>query len=129
MNHESYSSYFHANPTSQVTFRHLWMQEDVKTAIDSPRLHHQLVPMSVDAEIGTEKVIMRHMVFPFLQINSFNPQEIVSYLSSKGHDVQVKDPYFSLNYGGARVQAIAVKENGIITANNDRRKEGEVDGY
>ena len=43
--------------------------------------------------------------------------------------VDVVDPYFSKTYGGARVQAVSVDANGIITANNDRRKEGEVDGY
>jgi hypothetical protein len=39
------------------------------------------------------------------------------------------DVYFSQNYGGARVQAVSVNDNGIVTANNDRRKEGEVDGF
>ena len=38
-------------------------------------------------------------------------------------DKRIKD------FGGARVQGIAVDENGIITANNDRRKEGEVQGF
>ena len=45
------------------------------------------------------------------------------------HEVDVVDTYFTKNYGGARVQALSVDENNIITANNDRRKEGEVDGF
>ena len=53
----------------------------------------------------------------------------MNFLESKNHTVDVVDPYFSKNYGGARVQAVSVDANGIITANNDRRKEGEVDGY
>ena len=56
-------------------------------------------------------------------------QETVNYLESKHHKVDVVDPYFAKTYGGARVQAISVDENHIITANNDRRKEGEVDGF
>jgi len=43
--------------------------------------------------------------------------------------VDVVDPYFAKNYGGARVQGVSVNDFGIITANNDRRKEGEVDGF
>ena len=50
-------------------------------------------------------------------------------MKSKKHDVDVVDPYFAKTYGGARVQAVAIDENNIITANNDRRKEGEVDGF
>ena len=36
--------------------RHLWMNENIKAAIDAPRPHHQLVPMKVFAEIGTPRV-------------------------------------------------------------------------
>ena len=39
-----------------VTIRNLWLGEDIKSAIDNPRPHHQLVPMKVFAEIGTQKV-------------------------------------------------------------------------
>ena len=39
------------------------------------------------------------------------------------------DPYFAKTPICAPVQAISVDANGIITANNDRRKEGEVDGF
>merc|ERR1719468_726853 len=94
---------------SYATMRHLWMNENIKAAIDAPRPHHQLVPMKVFAEIGT-------------------PRELVQYLRNKGHIVDVVDVYFAKNYGGARVQAVSVDDNDIITANNDRRKEGEVDG-
>ena len=32
------------------------MNEDIKTAIDCPRPHHQLVPMKIDYEIGEKQV-------------------------------------------------------------------------
>ena len=32
------------------------MNEDIKSAIDSPRPHHQLVPMKIFYEIGVKKV-------------------------------------------------------------------------
>jgi len=86
------------------------MDEDIKLAIDTPRPHHQLVPMKVFYEMGVKK-------------------EIINYLRDSNHEVDVVDTYFTKNYGGARVQAVSVDENNIITANNDRRKEGEVDGF
>ena len=94
-----------------VAMKHLWMDQDIKSAIDAPRIHHQLLPMEAQVEVGME-------------------QEVVDGLKTFGHKVKDNlDVYFAKNYGGARVQGIAVDENGIITANNDRRKEGEVDGF
>lgn len=57
-------------------------------------------------------------------------QRIIDFLRSKGNKVEVKDVYFVKNYSGARVQAISKDlKTGIVTANNDRRKEGQVDGF
>ena len=54
-------------------------------------------------------------------------------MKSRGHLVDIVDVYSIdkriTKFGGARVQGIAIDENGIITANNDRRKVGEVDGF
>lgn len=36
----------------QALVRLLWLREDVKQAIDSPRLHHQLYPMLLEYEYG-----------------------------------------------------------------------------
>ena len=106
------------------------MNEDIKTAIDAPRPHHQLIPMTTYAEIGTEKVMSMLILRIFRKYQCFAaPQKIVESLIAKGHKVEVVDVYFMSNYGGARVQGVSVADNGIITANNDRRKEGEVDGY
>ena len=49
-------------------------------------------------------------------------------LLKAGHNVSMGDTYFATGYGGGRVQAISVSD-GIITANNDRRKDGQNDGY
>ena len=89
------------------------MEEDIKTAIDAPRPHHQLLPMKVYQEMGISK-------------------NMVDYLRKVGHQVDVVDVYKIddrvNDFGGSRIQGIAVDENGIITANNDRRKAGEVQG-
>ena len=59
-------------------------------------------------------------------------QNVVDYLRKVGHEVNIVDVYRidgQVNvFGGSRIQGIAVGENGIITANNDRRKDGEVSG-
>jgi gamma-glutamyltranspeptidase/glutathione hydrolase/leukotriene-C4 hydrolase len=41
---------------AQVAMRNLWFNEDIKTAIDSPRLHSQLLPQEVIAERGFDYV-------------------------------------------------------------------------
>ena len=38
------------------------MNEDIKTAIECPRPHHQLVPMKIDYEIGVKQVKMHKYV-------------------------------------------------------------------
>ena len=54
---------------------------------------------------------------------------VSNFLKDKNHKIDTINPYFGVKtYVGARVQAVSVDNNGIITANNDRRKEGEVDG-
>jgi gamma-glutamyltranspeptidase/glutathione hydrolase/leukotriene-C4 hydrolase len=41
---------------AQVAMLNLWFNEDIKTAIDSPRLHSQLLPQEVIAELGFDYV-------------------------------------------------------------------------
>ena len=54
-------------------------------------------------------------------------------MKTRGHEVDIVDVYKIdkriKKFGGCRVQAIVVDKNGIITANNDQRKSGEVDGF
>ena len=66
--------------------------------------------------------------YVFLRIFLF--QRIIAYLRSKGHTIRFIDPYFLNNGGWGTVQAISIDDkSGIITANFDRRKAGEVDGF
>ena len=41
---------------SQVIVRNLWLKEDLKDSIDTRRIHHQLAPMQVSYEPGTDQV-------------------------------------------------------------------------
>ena len=74
------------------------MNEDIKSAIDAPRPHHQLLPMKIHQEMGT-------------------PKNVVDYLRKVGHEVDIVDVYKidgQVNdFGGSRIQGIAVDENGI----------------
>lgn len=38
--------------------RNLWFGEDIKKAIDSPRFHHQIFPMTLNYEQGFPKVLI-----------------------------------------------------------------------
>ena len=59
-----------------VTIRNLWLGEDIKSAIDNPRPHHQLVPMKVFQEIGTKKVQNQIIFFfKFLEFLSYDPYD------------------------------------------------------
>ena len=79
------------------------MDEDIKTAIDAPRPHHQLLPMKVYQEMGISK-------------------NMIDFLQKVGHradvDVYQIDDQID-DFGGSRIQGVAVDENEIITANND----------
>lgn len=39
--------------------RFLWMGDDLKKAIDAPRIHHQLYPMEVSYEYGVLKQVLQ----------------------------------------------------------------------
>ncbi|KAJ6642576.1 Glutathione hydrolase 1 proenzyme, partial [Pseudolycoriella hygida] len=41
---------------SSALVRVLWLGEDIKQAVDAPRLHHQLLPMILEYEYGNEQV-------------------------------------------------------------------------
>jgi len=89
---------------AQVLFRMLYLGQSVKEAVDSRRLHHQLIPMELKYEDGVTKWM-------------------VSGLEKFGHKMT------KMPIGGATVQAILVdKDTGDITANADFRKGGSVDG-
>eukprot|EP00092_Neocalanus_flemingeri_P032577 GFUD01035433.1.p1 GENE.GFUD01035433.1~~GFUD01035433.1.p1 ORF type:complete len:688 (+),score=179.86 GFUD01035433.1:54-2066(+) len=93
--------------TAQILFRMFYLGQDVKEAIDSRRLHHQLFPMNLNYEDG---------------ITTWMRDGLVSY----GHNIT----YSKFRVGGAAVQAIHVDPTtGTIQANADFRKRGTVDGF
>ena len=89
---------------NQVIIKNLWLEEDIKSSIDSGRIHHQFIPMRVEAEESVS-------------------QEIKDFLASRGHVIAP---------GGAsecaRVQGIS-RQNGRIYVNSDWRTAGGIAGY
>lgn len=85
-----------------VTIRTMWMAQNIKEAIDPPRLHHQLIPAQL-------------MVEPTF------PTEEADELRKKGHNVTKITTRFSVIMG-------VRKEGGRLYANADYRKGGDVDG-
>lgn len=90
--------------TSLVVLRNLWLGQDIKSAIDERRIHHQLLPMTVDCEAGLE-------------------QEIIDGLKLRGHQIVEKSGTQSV------VTGISVEADGFIYANADERKAGGIAGF
>ncbi|XP_024887153.1 glutathione hydrolase 1 proenzyme-like [Temnothorax curvispinosus] len=80
----------------------LWFGYDIKEAIDARRLHHQLLPMNIQNEKN------------FCQVT-------LDYLNKIGHNVA------TFSGIGSAITAIS-KENGLITANSDYRRQGTTAG-
>uniref|UniRef100_A0A2L2XUY1 Gamma glutamyl transpeptidase n=1 Tax=Parasteatoda tepidariorum TaxID=114398 RepID=A0A2L2XUY1_PARTP len=90
---------------AQVIIRNLWLDENIKQAIDAPRFHHQLLPNLIEHEVNF-------------------PEDILSDLKNKGHELKkLGDNMLGI------IMAVATDENGRISANSDYRKGGEVDGF
>lgn len=85
----------------QTILRTLWFGENIKEAVDAPRIHHQLYPMTIEYEYGVL-------------------QQIVDGLERLGHNT-------TRNFGS--VICSLYKTSGKITANADHRKGGDVYGY
>jgi len=81
----------------------LWLGEDIKTAIDKPRLHHQLAPMVVSFEDGVDV-------------------DLVDFLASVDHVVE-EDTL------GSVVSAVVRTADGRLQANSDGRRDSGVDGF
>lgn len=87
-----------------VALRALFFGENIKRAVDGPRIHHQLFPM----ELRHEK--------------NFNPI-ILQELNKKGHRTKI------IPGRGSIVMALKRRHDGKLEANSDFRKGGDVDGY
>jgi gamma-glutamyltranspeptidase / glutathione hydrolase / leukotriene-C4 hydrolase len=89
---------------SYVALHNLWLNYNIKDAIDKNRLHHQLSPSYVEVERGFSS-------------------DIQELLKLKGHKLKC------FNYGGSTVQGIERRPNDELWANCDARKGGEPDGF
>ncbi|XP_067130268.1 scoloptoxin SSD14-like isoform X2 [Centruroides vittatus] len=87
-----------------VTMQLLWLGQDVKEAIDMPRVHHQLFP----DHIIYEKVF---------------PKEILRKLQELGHETEENVGRMSV------MMAIHRSKDGKLHANADYRKNGKTDGF
>lgn len=86
-----------------VTAEALWLGRNIKSSIDYPRLHHQLIPDHIDVEKGF-------------------PKAIVKGLKARGHKIE------NVEIAGSRVQGI-LRNSNLIYANADYRKAGTVSGW
>ena len=83
--------------------RYLWFGEDIKQAVDAPRIHHQLVPNEIQYEYGVL-------------------EPVLDGLEQIGHNTtRYKDR-------GSVICGTSKNATGIY-ANADYRKGGEVVGY
>ncbi|XP_073832158.1 scoloptoxin SSD14 [Musca autumnalis] len=87
----------------QILIRTLWMDKNIKQAIDFARFHHQLVPNTLEYEFGIL-------------------QEIVEELERRGHATE------RVRHKNTAVCGVE-KVRGAVLANVDYRKEGGVDGF
>lgn len=91
---------------ASVSLRHCFLGEDVKTAIDGPRVHHQFMPNQIAHEQNFSK-------------------DLLHSLTTYGHAVKPITDRSSV------IMAIAISqtnETKLITANSDHRKGGSIDG-
>lgn len=96
---------------ASVTLRHLFLGEDIKTAIDGPRIHHQYLPNQINYELNF-------------------PKEILQSLVDRGHKIKPILDRSSIIMAVAKDTKL--NQNGTITrhitANSDYRKGGTVEG-
>lgn len=91
--------------TAQALIRMFDFDQNALTAVGSPRSHHQLIPHRVWGEYET-------------------PNEIVSGLRERGHEVFVAGPGVTVS-GVSAVKVV----NGKISGAGDYRKDGMAVGY
>ncbi|XP_014244258.1 glutathione hydrolase 1 proenzyme-like [Cimex lectularius] len=89
--------------TAQVAINNLWLNRNIKEAIQSPRFHHQLLPMEWDYESAMKK-------------------SIVNYMESLGHLVK------ETTYIPAFITAVSNVGNEIM-GSDDLRRPGNVSYY
>lgn len=88
---------------AMTIMRTLWFGQNIKEAIDAPRFHHQLLPMEIEYEYGTQ-------------------DQIIKGLEAIGHKTK------RYHHRGSVVCAIHQNKSAIY-ANADFRKAGDAFGY
>uniref|UniRef100_A0A1W7R8L0 Putative gamma-glutamyltransferase n=1 Tax=Aedes albopictus TaxID=7160 RepID=A0A1W7R8L0_AEDAL len=88
---------------AMTIIKYLWFGHDIKEAVDSPRIHHQLIPMTLQYEFG-------------------NLEDVILGLEAKGHATK------RYRERGSIVCGIAQNKTGVY-ANADFRKGGDVVGF
>ncbi|CAL1536406.1 unnamed protein product [Lymnaea stagnalis] len=89
--------------TAWVATHVLWLGEGIESAINMPRLHHQLLPPYIEYEPDFDTTVLNN-------------------LKNLGHNISL------VPVGKSIIQGIDVK-NGLIFANSDYRKGGTPDGF
>ncbi|XP_057663746.1 glutathione hydrolase 1 proenzyme-like [Diorhabda carinulata] len=87
--------------TALVLIRLLWLGENIKEAIDAPRIHHQLFPMEVHYEYGVLK-------------------DVVEKLRSLGHEMNMKTESI--------VYALYKDKDKIVGTTDNRKPDGGIFG-
>lgn len=100
----------------------LWFNNDIKEAVDTPRIHHQLIPMALQYEFGNLDVRMSLYIMYKVNYKCSTFQGVLQGLEAKGHKT------FRYRERGSIVCGIAQNGTGIY-ANADFRKGGEVVGF
>lgn len=90
--------------TTLVTMQMLWLDKNIKEAIDMPRIHHQLFP---DYVLYEKKF----------------PKDILNNLKNLGHNIEENKDRLSVIIGIHR------HKNGTLYSNSDYRKNGKTDGF
>ena len=88
---------------TQILVRVLWLQQNIKQAIDAARFHHQLLPNVLEYEFGLL-------------------QQAVEDLEKRGHKTR------RVRRKSTAVCGVEKSKDGVLLANADYRKEGGVDG-
>ncbi|CAM1323622.1 Uncharacterised protein r2_g3218 [Pycnogonum litorale] len=89
---------------TSVAAKHLWMNQDVKKAIDSLRLHNQLLPEITYYERGY-------------------PEKVLEYLRSMGYQTEERIS------GMSNIEAISRDSYGKLYAYSDHRRGGLASGF
>ncbi|CAG7720876.1 unnamed protein product [Allacma fusca] len=90
--------------TAYVAIRNLWFNENIKEAIDAPRIHHQLAPMELVYEEGLQ-------------------DDWVKGLAKIGHNMTL------IPLASSRVMGVARSADGVLWANCDFRVSCSIDGF